>query len=231
MQAAHDIRSPLSALNIVAHELSEISDEKREVMSNAIQRINDIANDLLSKAGVSAPAPDFNWMSLDRVVQNLVNEKALEFRDFPRLEISAQLENINETLSTDKAGELSRVLSNLINNAVEASDDKFNQIRIVLRNELHANLLIIEDRGKGIEPSILERLGREPISIGKENGFGLGVFHAFQSIAGIGGSLSIESKVDHGTTVYLLLPKSSPEIDSLRDVNLVNLRDPESTAD
>ena len=48
-QVAHDIRSPLAALNAVTKNLSEVDEEKRLLIRRAVQRIDDIANDLSSK--------------------------------------------------------------------------------------------------------------------------------------------------------------------------------------
>lgn len=48
-QVAHDIRSPLSALNMVSSALSDVPEEKRLIIRNASKRINDIANQLISK--------------------------------------------------------------------------------------------------------------------------------------------------------------------------------------
>jgi len=47
-QVAHDIRSPLSALNMVMGSVT-VSEDKHLVIKNALLRVNDIANDLLSK--------------------------------------------------------------------------------------------------------------------------------------------------------------------------------------
>lgn len=43
-QVAHDIRSPLSALDMVLKDLKELPEEKRLMVRSATQRITDIAN-------------------------------------------------------------------------------------------------------------------------------------------------------------------------------------------
>ena len=48
-QVAHDIRSPLTALNIVIETLNKLPEDKRIIVRSATQRINDIANDLLAR--------------------------------------------------------------------------------------------------------------------------------------------------------------------------------------
>src|SRR5690606_22500592 len=47
-QVAHDIRSPVMALEMVSGSLSESDVKRKDVLTRAIQRINDIADDLLS---------------------------------------------------------------------------------------------------------------------------------------------------------------------------------------
>jgi signal transduction histidine kinase len=49
-QVAHDIRSPLSALSMIVGTLKDLPEEKRILIRNATQRINDIANGLLQKS-------------------------------------------------------------------------------------------------------------------------------------------------------------------------------------
>ena len=48
-QVSHDIRSPLAALNMIVGSLDVLPEEKRQIIRNATQRINDIANQLLQK--------------------------------------------------------------------------------------------------------------------------------------------------------------------------------------
>ncbi|MFH1356782.1 MAG: hypothetical protein ABII18_06565, partial [bacterium] len=48
-QIAHDIRSPLAALNMVTHDLKQLPEDERIIIRSAVQRIQDIANDLASK--------------------------------------------------------------------------------------------------------------------------------------------------------------------------------------
>ena len=46
---AHDIRSPLIALDIIIKDIKNISEEQRIIIRNATNRINDIANNLLTQ--------------------------------------------------------------------------------------------------------------------------------------------------------------------------------------
>src|SRR3989339_847424 len=48
-QVAHDIRSPLTSLKIATAELKEVPEEERLIIRSAVQRIEDIANDLSNR--------------------------------------------------------------------------------------------------------------------------------------------------------------------------------------
>ncbi|MBI5139339.1 hypothetical protein HZA26_01880 [Candidatus Nomurabacteria bacterium] len=48
-QVAHDIRSPLAALNVIEKDLACLPEEVRIILRGAINRIRDIANGLLQK--------------------------------------------------------------------------------------------------------------------------------------------------------------------------------------
>jgi signal transduction histidine kinase len=48
-KVAHDIRSPLAALNSVAKSLDEVTSDKKHIILNVCERINNIAQDLLSR--------------------------------------------------------------------------------------------------------------------------------------------------------------------------------------
>jgi signal transduction histidine kinase len=52
-QVAHDIRSPLAALNTCLQLLPYVPEKQRVLMRNAADRINDIANNLLQQYKVS----------------------------------------------------------------------------------------------------------------------------------------------------------------------------------
>lgn len=98
------------------------------------------------------------------------------------------------------------MLSNLINNSVEAISEK-GEIVLALRSQNADGFdIIIKDTGAGIPSSILDRLGREKVESTKRNvegGHGVGLFHSRRTIEALGGSMQIQSKVGMGTLITL----------------------------
>jgi signal transduction histidine kinase len=202
-QAMHDIRSPLSTLNLIAGTLANISEEKRNLLEHAIERINEIADMLLSvKARTPAPAT-VAPAQLAGLVSEVLAGKEMEFGRRKDLEFRflVWIDKDAAPLRIEPAG-LKRVLSNLINNSVEAISGS-GIIRVELAVKKNKTTLEIFDNGKGIPSDVLERLQYLDLSHDKPNGSALGLSHARKTLAEWGGFLKIESAVNVGTKVTL----------------------------
>jgi signal transduction histidine kinase/CheY-like chemotaxis protein len=220
-QVSHDIRSPISALNMVVGQLQNIPEQHRLLIRHSVNRINDIANSLLEKGKQKDPVLDGNSNAsinlkvemLGSMIDVLVSEKRTQFRNKPNVDIEAKLKNSYGAFIKVNSTELKRVLSNLITNAVEALEDRLGVIQISVVQDHSQNIIRIEDNGKGIPESVLVKLGERGVSHGKngtESGSGLGVYHAKKTIESFGGQFKIESKVDVGTTITMTFPSEEP---------------------
>ncbi len=211
-QVAHDIRSPLAALNMVIDTLDSIMGEQKELIQNAIQRINDIANSLLftGKHPSATQARSAAWMLLPWL-ESQISERRYQHRDLANVEILATLEEGHEISLDIDPLEFSRALSNLLNNAVESLHDQLKNgckgsvsVRVFKRDK--QTEIEIRDNGRGISPEDLKRLGQKGVTIGKEKGHGLGIYHARKTMEDAKGSLHIESELGKGTKVILMIP-------------------------
>jgi signal transduction histidine kinase len=223
-QVAHDIRSPLAALEMVTQMTDSLPEDTRLIIRSAVGRIRDIANSLLLKnqeqtlanhpGATKLPAHDEpkSLQLLSSVMDVLVTEKRMQYRSKLGVEIECNLDRASYGLfSTLQLGEFKRVLSNLINNAVEGLGTvEQGRVSILLTPGRHAQeiLLCIQDSGKGIPPELVARLGQRGETHGKVGGSGLGLYHARTSVESWGGTLAIESQVDVGTRILITLPRS-----------------------
>lgn len=212
-QLAHDIRSPLAALKIAAGDREGISDSNRQILVAAADRINNVANELLagyrnpleSEIFSSANSLTFLYLELDAVVSE---KRTLVGNTNFKIELTYSQKALfsHARISSQK---IQRVLSNLLDNAIEAILQS-GSITIHLDCNLSESIILIKDNGKGIPPEILLRLGKDELSFGKSSGSGIGVSSAFQIVAAAGGKINIRSQVDVGTEVEIRLPYVSP---------------------
>jgi PAS domain S-box-containing protein len=207
LQVVHDIRSPLMIIDILSGETSHFPEEQRVLLRNATQRINDITSNLLSTyksshhSGATQELPFFVFLS------RLFSEKQLQYAKHNiqfKLDIS---EEAYFAFTVFGLSDLQRILSNLINNAVEAITQE-GLIKITLKTE-GANLLLrIEDNGKGIPKSVLDKLGQMGVSYDKTTGTGLGLSHAIETVGKNHGKLYIDTVMGQGTKIALTFLQS-----------------------
>jgi signal transduction histidine kinase len=217
-QVAHDIRSPLSALNMVMATIVSLSEDERVIIRSAIQRINDIANDLLQKGKnensfvKDRSAFQKNELTKELIpalVEVLVSEKRMQYRECSDLSIDIETKDCFGAFGLVNSVDFKRVLSNLVNNAVESFENQSGKVLVKVQKINNQVNVSVIDNGKGIPHHILEKLGKEKISYGKElsfnSGNGLGLYHAKQLVELQGGKFEIFSTVGTGTSVSILI--------------------------
>ncbi|HEY4786023.1 MAG TPA: HAMP domain-containing sensor histidine kinase [Bacteroidales bacterium] len=208
-QVAHDIRSPLSALNIASSILKNITEEEKALIKNATCRINEIANDLLKeKSSSKFYGESSGGESVSEVLMNIVSEKRHQYINRSEVKIEAQVEGNPLAPCSINNSELKRVLSNLINNSVEAIKAS-GTVSVNLKTFESMYQLTISDDGVGIPKDILNKVGLEGFSFGKSNsesGSGLGVSSVKKLVESKGGNFLIQSKEGIGTMITLNMP-------------------------
>jgi signal transduction histidine kinase len=216
-QVAHDIRSPLAALEVVMHESSRLPESLRVLTRSAIGRIRDISNNLLEKKRLNLPNAEIKSAKnevhlLSCIVESVVSEKRTQFRSRHKVSINFELnaESYGVFANVDST-ELKRILSNLVNNAVEAINEE-GKVEISLSASDQTVIITIKDTGKGIPAQVLKVLENEGGTFGKALGNGLGLSHAKRMLNAWGGEVQIRSEVNVGTEVNLCLPKAPPDI-------------------
>jgi signal transduction histidine kinase len=220
---AHDIRTPISTLNIISSKITDI--EIRQLQLSVVKQINEIANDLLDQSKIGNTFnhnndhqnnQDVNSVKLTELLLNL--EKEYKFKSIALKQ--KIIFRLNEELLKGCAidHELIKIiypiLNNLIQNSIDATTEN-NEIMIYTLLENKKLHLIVKDDGKGMPSSVLEQIGKKPISFGKEeapsknhivSGNGIALYNAKNDLARFNADLYIESKIGVGTKISVTLP-------------------------
>jgi signal transduction histidine kinase len=155
---------------------------------------------------------DLKPLRLDQLVETVIADAMAGKRKDKPMRYEKQLSG--EVLATLDAVLIQRLLSNLIANAIDASEDD-SVIRVTLhspRFENHREWVRIEvmDQGTGISHEDQTRIFEPYFSTKKtgdaERGFGLGLAICRKIAAMHGGTLAITSEPGKGTTVALDIP-------------------------
>jgi signal transduction histidine kinase len=206
IQMAHDIRSPLSALLAVISHPGHFDENKRRMALRATHRVQEIAEELMSHYRKVQVVKEEEALEVNiaTIIEQMIEEKRLTLPNTIRIN-TAFAGSVFKHLTFTRSREFKRILSNIMNNAVEAIYKKapHGEIKIILKGENERLHLCIQDDGCGIPEEILEKIGQRGYSWKKKNGHGLGLYRARKMIELWGGSLVVESIYGEGTKVKM----------------------------
>ncbi len=204
-QVAHDIRSPLSALNIISAQLHTLPADYQKLLRGTIDRIQNISADLLRMQNSEAEIPP-RVVDAHTLISQLFSEKRLEWEHLTNVRLFSELDGSQSARVYVEPEAFQRVLSNLINNAVESIEERVGEVRVNAKMGSGKLTLTIRDSGKGIPSDVLSKLFSYGVSFNKVGGSGLGLAYARDCITRWEGTLRVESIVNEGTTVTIALP-------------------------
>lgn len=208
LSTAHDLRSPLLTLKNIYDEIPITESRVKDAAKGCMDRIEKIANDLLEqnrKYKISDSDPAMRLVSIEDLLNQIVLEKNFESVDQKSIAIETDYE-ISRSLVQVSPVLFKNIISNIINNSLEAIEQKGN---ILIRSRADTNKVIIEiiDNGKGIPASNLENVFNEGFSFGKDNGNGIGLYEAKKRIEEWKGNININSTENSGTTLTISIPR------------------------
>jgi signal transduction histidine kinase len=218
-QVAHDIRSPIESINALL-KMIEINDgDLKAALEKAVHRANSVASFLLKTEQKTAltEKSTFDFVS---VIQDIATEKRPLFTGG---EITVKTPKFLTGQSRLLAESLSRILSNIVDNAIQACDHD-RKISIKLSHTDGMVEIAVQDSGRGISEEILSRLGEKGISNRPSNqptGTGRGVYSAVKALEDVGGSIKFSSLAGLGTTVLLKIPTTEVECAERIDLVLI----------
>lgn len=100
---------------------------------------------------------------------------------------------------------LEQALIHLVQNAVDASDEKFPVMLDVSTDGVVGRVEVI-DSGCGMSPEFIRNGLFKPFVSSKNSGFGIGAFEARELVMAMGGRLDVESREGLGTRFAIQLP-------------------------
>ncbi|MDL4843234.1 ATP-binding protein [Aquibacillus rhizosphaerae] len=200
----HEIRNPLTSLKGLTQLQKKKYPEDNEyyrIMSNELERINSILDDLIV---IGRPSMDYAKNNLQELIEYVIaimnHHNGMEHpvaiikeleEDLPEIECNAQ--------------HLKQVFINIIKNGMEAMPTGGKLFVKVKRLDDNYVQITVRDEGDGISKENLELLG-DPFHTTKSEGTGLGLMVSFKIIEEHHGEIKYDSDEGKGTTVTIILP-------------------------
>ena len=100
---------------------------------------------------------------------------------------------------------LERVFGHLVQNSLDATDDD-GRVWVKLDRDSGQARVEIGDTGQGMSADFVRERLFKPFQTTKQSGMGIGAYESFQYIRELGGEVSVDSELNVGTRIMVLLP-------------------------
>jgi PAS domain S-box-containing protein len=208
---AHEIRNPLTAINLSLHQLEhEVNEDSRlltDIIKRNSNRINDVIGDLMN---ISNPVNKKEEVIDSEVLIRSVLALATDRLELKRIKL---FENYlpEKTYVIGDLKKLQIALLNIIINAIEAME--YGKGKLMVETSVADNddmvAIKIKDNGSGIPSQNLSHLF-QPYFTDKKNGMGLGLATAHSFIHAHNGSIEVSSETGKGATFIVKLQAATP---------------------
>lgn len=212
--ASHELKTPLTSLKAY---LQLMTNYKREPVPQQVKsfivkaesslgKLQTLVNDLLDVSKIQAGKLYFSQsqIKVDELMSICAENAGYMFPDY-----NIHYKPGNEYLISGNLERLEQVLMNLINNAVKYSPLHKDIILAVEREEDNVKISVT-DFGIGLSPEQQEKIFERFYRVDDKNfmasGLGMGLYISMEIINNHKGKMRVESKINKGSTFYILLP-------------------------
>ena len=218
---SHEIRSPINSLlmqlKIILDGLAgEITEKQREILERAsgkIMNLNNLVTELLDLSRIESGlliAHEKEQIDVDELLKDQLSFH-LPYAEEKKQSLQAEIQEHLPSIFANRQN-MEEVFSNLITNAIKYSPEEGN-ILVKASATNNAITFSVSDTGFGIPEEDLDKVFTRFYRVKDENtrkihGTGLGLSIVKGIIDSHQGSISVQSKVNKGTTFNITLPTS-----------------------
>lgn len=199
---AHEIRNPITSIKGFIQLLNQ-GDINQEYLKIILSELNRVENTIKEFLSLAKPLPiQLKLVDVKKLIEEV--EILIESQgNLKNVQIQYELTGNLPKVKCD-ANLIKQVLTNLLNNSIDASLQR-GIIKVNICTNEKDLIITVIDYGVGISEERLQKLG-EPFYSNKEKGIGMGLMVCFRIIKEHNGIIKIKSKENQGTTVEVRLP-------------------------
>jgi signal transduction histidine kinase len=209
-QVAHDIKNPLTPIQLAAEHLQRVHEDQRRPLGpvfdqcittvlNQVRLLRQIASEFSNFA--AHPAPTLETVPLAELLHDIVRPYRPGLAPHTRIDVNVP--RGTPPAHTDRTL-LARALTNLVENALQAMPNG-GRIQLSASADPSHVTITVADSGLGMSGEALAR-AFEPHFSTKTGGSGLGLANARRNIESCGGTITATSAPGQGTTMWIRLP-------------------------
>lgn len=197
----HDLKNIVTQLSLMLRNAekhkdnAEFQEDMLMTVENSVERMRQLMLQL--REGATPPGTPVG-VNLKLIAERIQKNKAVLGRTVDV--------DIAEALMTRGHEErLERVLGHMVQNALDATDPR-GRVWIRIEKQGGQAMLEVGDTGHGMSADFIRERLFKPFQTTKDAGMGIGAYESSQYINELGGKILVDSVVNQGTRVTVLLP-------------------------
>lgn len=215
----HDMRNILSSAQLISDHLAEVNDPLSKRLTpkliHTIDRAIGYTQSVMAYGRTQEQKPHLQLLSLHVMLNDIKDNLAVFGQEFVHIDNDVS-ENF-EILADEE--QLTRVLTNLLRNAVQAmtipgelEKDQPRNITITASYEKNAAIIDVIDTGPGLPAKAKEHLFAPFYGSASFEGTGLGLAICFELIRGHGGGIELVEGGSHGAHFRICMPMANKNV-------------------
>ena len=199
----HDLKNIVAQLSLMLKNAErhrdnpEFQQDMLMTVEHAVERMRQLMMQLREGA---TPLDSPRGIALGAVIRRIQVAKSRQGRE-------VEVDLADKVIAKGHEDRVERVIGHIVQNALDATERGGRVWVRMEKRDGHA-LVLIRDTGHGMSPEFLRKRLFKPFQTTKPAGMGIGAYESFQYVHELGGKISVDSEVDVGTQVSLLLPLS-----------------------
>ena len=211
--ASHELKTPITTISAYIQLLKrrikkneKIEENWLDNLLNELERLTALIDELLVLERVSSGKLDyiFEPSSIKEIIKHSIRTFKAKYPD-RKVKFIDELEEKNDVIIAD-FNKMIQVIINLLDNAAKYSDKDID-LRLYL-NKYGKITIEVEDKGQGIPPKDKPKVFKSFYKGANhtKEGMGLGLYLSQRIVNKHKGKIKIDSKINRGTKVEILLP-------------------------
>lgn len=214
---AHELRTPLATLNMLAHAVRELEPDSQRArdrlsaisdrLEGTVRRMNSQIDMQISTARLRATPTARERIAAAALINGVL--AAYPFQAEEAAWVTVKVLHDFEFAGSPQL--FAQVVENLLKNALRAlrtAERDARTLSIVIDVDRNAGSLGFNDNGVGMAPEFASRAFEPFVSTQAGATHGLGLTFCAETVRGAGGDIRVESRLGHGTQFTISLPRA-----------------------
>lgn len=197
----HDLKNIVTQLSLMMknakrlHNNPEFQQDMLLTVENSLDRMRQLMLQLREGATPPGTAVGVDLEAIARRIAKVAAERGHLL----------ELDVVEPVVTRGHEERIERIVGHMVQNAFDATDAT-GRVWLKLDRSRGQAMIEVGDTGHGMSPEFVRERLFKPFQTTKQAGMGIGAYESFQYVQELGGKITVDSELNRGTIVTVLLP-------------------------